>query len=88
MRSAGKYGAGDIGEKLMRAAFDKDNGPLRDPTAVESERLAMSQLFAGAVGVFRNSTGHRAVIFEAAETAEIIMFASFLLGVVDRRAAS
>jgi uncharacterized protein (TIGR02391 family) len=88
VRTAGKYGAEEIGEKLMRAAFDKDKGPLRDPTTVESERLAMSHLFAGAFGVFRNSTGHRAVTLDAAETAEIIMLASFLLRVVDRRAAS
>jgi uncharacterized protein (TIGR02391 family) len=86
VRSAGKYGDGEIGEKLMRLAFDKDNGPLRDPAAVESERHAMSHLFAGAMGVFRNATGHRAVTFDAAETAEIIMLASYLLRVVDRRA--
>jgi uncharacterized protein (TIGR02391 family) len=88
VRTAGKYAAGEIGEKLMRLAFDKDIGPLRDPTTVEGERLAMAHLFAGAMGVFRNSTGHRAVTFEAAETAEIIMLASYLLRVVDRRAVA
>ena len=61
IRTAGEYGAGDVGEKLMRAAFDKDSGPLRDRSVVESERLAVSHLFAGAIGTFRNSTGHRAV---------------------------
>lgn len=86
VRAAGKHGAAEIGEKLMRAAFDKDNGPLRDTTTVDSERLAMSHLFAGAFGVFRNATGHRAVAYDASEAAEIISLASLLLRTVDRQA--
>lgn len=48
-----KRGSEEVGVKLMRAAFHKDNGPLRDPDAEDGEREARAHLFAGA---FLNST--------------------------------
>jgi hypothetical protein len=44
----------------------------------------MAHLFAGAFGLFRNSTGHRYVPTEPEEAAELIMFARQLLRIVDR----
>jgi hypothetical protein len=46
------------------------------------EQLAMSHLFAGAFGVYRNSTGHRHVEPDAADAAEVIVDASQLLRTV------
>jgi uncharacterized protein (TIGR02391 family) len=42
--------AADIGTKLMRKAFDVDNGPLTDKATELAERQARSDLFAGAIG--------------------------------------
>jgi hypothetical protein len=75
----------------MRTAFaaGKNNsaGPLADTKLPPGEQDAMAHLFAGAFGVYRNSTGHRHVPTEPAEAAEVIMFASQLLRIVDRLAA-
>ena len=73
----------------MRAAFAtaKNNlpaGPLTDKQLPLGEQEAMAHLFAGAFGVYRNSTGHRHVPTEPEEAAEVIMFASQLLRIVDR----
>jgi hypothetical protein len=43
----------------------------------------MARLFSGAVGVYRNSTGHRHVGTGAEEAAEVIIFASLLLRIID-----
>jgi Protein of unknown function (Hypoth_ymh) len=68
----------------MRAAFATPNGPLTDKTLPLGEQEAMGHLFAGAFGVYRNSTAHRYVPTTPEEAAEVIMFASQLLRIVDR----
>jgi hypothetical protein len=45
----------------------------------------MAALFSGAFGVYRNSTGHRHVGTGAEEAAEVIIFASLLLRIIDAR---
>jgi uncharacterized protein (TIGR02391 family) len=89
VRQAGSFPHDLVGDKLMRAAFAtaKNNlpaGPLTDTQLPVGEQEATAHLFAGAFGVYRNSTGHRHVPTEAVETAEVIMFASQLLRIVDR----
>jgi len=77
-----------VGEKLMRAAFasvkGSSPGPLTDTQLPVGEQDAMSHIFAGAFGLYRNSTAHRYVPTEPVEAAEVIMFASQLLRIVDR----
>ena len=55
VRGAGGFTAKDIGASLMRRAFDTNSGPLADETAEASERQALSDLFAGAIGTYKNA---------------------------------
>jgi uncharacterized protein (TIGR02391 family) len=89
VRQAGNFPHDLVGDKLMRAAFasaenNSPAGPLNDTQLPIGEQKAMSHLFAGAFGVYRNSTGHRNVPTGAADAAEVISFASQLLRIVDR----
>lgn len=84
VRAAGRFGANDIGVPLMRKAFHPDNGPLTDKASEPAERHALSDLFAGAIGAFKNPHSHRNVsLTNPAEAAETVMFASYLLRVID-----
>jgi len=83
VRAAGGFPQEMIGEPLMRAAFG-ERGPLADKQLPDGEQRAMAHLFAGAFGVYRNSTGHRYVPTQPEQAAEVIMLASQLLRIVDR----
>ena len=84
VREAAELTAGDIGTHLMRKAFNPQNGPLTDMSAEIAEREARCNLFVGAIGSFKNPQSHRDVSLEnPAEAAEIVLFASYLLRVVD-----
>ena len=85
VRNTGGYTKADYGVDLMRKAFNTDNGPLTDPNQPKSEREATAHLFAGAIGFYKNPQSHRNVPVTAEEAAEIIMFASHLLRIVDSR---
>ncbi|WP_411574869.1 TIGR02391 family protein [Streptomyces fradiae] len=78
-----------LGTKLMRAAFQpaggKPAGPLTDQGAEGGEQEAMSNLFAGAIGAFKNPASHRTVHFDdPVEAAEIVQLADLLLRLVER----
>jgi uncharacterized protein (TIGR02391 family) len=86
VREASGLAAKDVGAPLMRRAFDVNGGPLTDATAEPAERQALSDLFAGTIGTYKNAQSHRKVgLDDPDEAAEIVMLANHLLRIVDGR---
>lgn len=77
---------GAIGVKLMREAFRPDPpGPLLLQEDLEEEPQALHTLFAGAIMACRNPVGHKNVGLNPKESAQLLIFASYLLSLVDDR---
>jgi len=92
VRNAGKFGPNDLGKELMRDAFrpaekkgqSATPGPLTDTQLPTAEQEAMANLFAGAIGFYKNPQSHRHVPTNPEDAVEVIVFASQLLRIVDR----
>lgn len=84
VRENGGYAATDLGVALMRKAFDKNSGALTNHTLPEAEKDALSHLFAGAIGLYKNPHSHRnEPITKPEEAINLLIFASHLLNIVD-----
>jgi uncharacterized protein (TIGR02391 family) len=86
VRAAGGFGPTQLGPELMRRAFHADKGTLSDSSLPAAERESIMHLFAGAMGAFKNPGSHREVgLDDPSRAAELLMFASHLLRIVDDR---
>ena len=84
VRKKGGYAKSDIGTDLMRKAFNPKTGKLTNTHSEEAEKQAMSNLFAGAIGLFKNPTSHRDIDgMLPEEVAGYIAVANCLLKMVD-----
>ncbi len=85
VRSASGFKNEDIGTNLMRKAFEVEEGALTNKSLPKAEREAMSNLFAGAIGCYKNPHSHRTVEIKAEEAVELILLANHLINLVDTR---
>ena len=85
VRTRAGLGNDVLGVSLMRTALGKD-GPLADTGAEAGERVAAMDLFAGAIGLFKNPSSHRYVDFDDPILAgEIIVLSDLLLRLLAKR---
>lgn len=84
VREIGGYAKSDIGVNLMRKAFSPENGKLTNTHSEQSEKQGMMDLFAGAIGLFKNPTSHRDIDgISPIEAADYIKVANCLLKMID-----
>jgi len=77
-------GPDEVGVKLMTRAF-RTGGALFRPELEGGESQALMNLFAGAIGLFKNPSSHRRVDFaDPTEAAEIVLLADLLLRLLEK----
>jgi uncharacterized protein (TIGR02391 family) len=82
-RTKANLPAEKIGVDLMREAFHPERGVLANQSLPKGERESRSALFAGAIGTFKNPSSHRNVSMGPEEARELILFANYLLRMVE-----
>lgn len=87
VRAAGGYNQNDLGTALMNDAFQVRVGALTNKNLPEGEQLGLRNLFAGAIGYYKNPGSHRHFPTEPMEVAEALFFASLLLRLVEYASA-
>jgi uncharacterized protein (TIGR02391 family) len=85
VRTKGGYPQTLLGVDLMRKAFHPPDGRLTNLGDPPGERQAIIDLFAGAIGSYKNPNSHRYVAIQAEEAVEMVTLASPLLKIVDSR---
>jgi len=84
VRTKAGLGTDLLGVKLMRAAFGTDQ-PLWNADLDAGESVAQMDLFAGAIGLFKNPPSHRRVDYSnPTEAAEVVILADLLLRLLER----
>lgn len=87
VRDAAGLPARVVGDDVMRNAFSATvgkEGPLTDLSLEGGEQRAIMELFAGAIGAFKNPLSHRVVDFDdPTVAAEQVMFADLLHRMLD-----
>ena len=73
-----------VGVKLIRKAFHPDKGPLTDLSLPRSEREALCNYIAGALGYYKNPCSHRDVDMDFQTAFDRIVVASDLLKIIER----
>ena len=74
----------DVGVKLIRKAFNPENGPLTDYDLPKAEREAFCNYIAGAFGYYKNPCSHRDVEMDFISAFDRIVVASDLLKVIEK----
>ena len=84
LREAAGLGADSYGTGLVRKALGPA-GPFAITADTSAEQEGFANLFAGAIGPFKNPSSRRAVEYDdPAEAADLIHFADLLLRIIDR----
>lgn len=77
-----------IGVKLMRESF-REGGRLFNSDLDPGERVGLMELFAGAIGTFKNPPSHRQVNYtDLTEVSEVVLLADLLMRLLDRAKAN
>ncbi len=85
VRDLGGFANSMVGVPLMQQAFSPKGGPLLDASLDPGEQRATMDLFAGAIGAFKNPSSHRQVDYgDATIAAEAVLLADLLLRILDR----
>ncbi|MCK4792440.1 MAG: TIGR02391 family protein [Desulfobacteraceae bacterium] len=74
----------EIGVKLIRKAFNPENGTLTDYKLPKAEREAFANYIAGAFGYYKNPCSHRDIEMDFISAFDRIVVASDLLKIIEK----